>query len=135
MCIEALYDMVEGNAERYDFDMPHLRLSQDLLLAGVLLSEWHGKHVVFLTATSYYAAQAMRFVRGYRSLGVSCATLSVGVAGVLPSELIRSADVILHHGRVYPLSEDLKGRRIIVQIFPGESVPHDTRPLSSLMWK
>lgn len=130
LCIEALYEMVEGNAERYEFDMPHLRLSQDLLLAGILLSEWHGQHVVFLTATHYYAAQAMRMLNGYRAFGISCKTLSVGVA---PMDALRDADVVLHHGRVYPLPADVHPKRTIVQIFPGETVPHDTRPLSALM--
>ncbi len=133
-CYEVLFDIVEGIDERYVFDFEHLRLSQNLLLAAVLLSEWKNKNVLFLTATNYYSTQAIRFVRNYREMGLTCSTLEIGVSGCLPTESFRKADVILHHGRVYPLPIEVKHHRTIIQIFPGENVPHDTRSLSTLRW-
>jgi hypothetical protein len=133
-CVEVLFDVVSGTDSYFEFSYAHLRTTQDLLLGAVLLSEWQAKRVVFLTATAYYALQASKFVRRYRDAGIAaCPTLSVGVAGALPIDTLRRADVILHHGRVYPLPEDVKPQRTVVQVFEGEIVPHDTRPLSSLM--
>lgn len=134
LCVEVLFDVVEGTDKHYEFDHPHLRLTQDLLLAAVLLCEWKNLKVVFLTATSYYAAQAMRFVRGYQRFGHACSTLTVGVAGMIPQHILQEADIIMHHGRVYPLPHmmDVSKKRMIVQIFPNENVPHDTRTLGAL---
>jgi hypothetical protein len=133
LCIEVIFDIVEGNSVYYEFDFQHLRLTQDLLLAAILLSEWKKIKVVFLTATSYYSLQALRMVRGYQRFGVLCKTLSVGVAGIIPKRTLLEADVIMHHGRVYPLLESVHPKRTIVQIFKDEAVPHDTRSLSALI--
>lgn len=133
LCIEVIFDIVEGNSVYYEFDFQHLRLTQDLLLAAILLSEWKRLNVVFLTATSYYSTQTIRMVRGYQRCGVLCKTLSIGVAGVIPTHTLLEADVIIHHGRAYPLPENVYPKRTIVQIFKDEEVPHDTRSLSALI--
>lgn len=132
LCVEVMYDIVEGKDVRYEFDFEHLRLTQDLLLSAVLLSEWKKLNVVFLTPTTYYAAQAIRMVKGYQKAGVACPTLSVGVAGIIPSSTLIHADVILYHGRVYGLPENVRPQRTIIQIFKNEDVPHDTRSLRML---
>lgn len=132
--MEVLFDIVEGSDERYEFDFPHMRTTQDLLLAAILLADWKGCDVVFLTATSYYSLQAVRFARRYEARGVAgLSHLTIGVAGNIPQATLRSARVIFHHGREYPLPPGLKCRTVI-QHFKGEDVPHDTRPMSSLMY-
>lgn len=133
-CVDVLFDIVEGTNPLYEFDFAHARTTQDLLLGAILLSEWKKQNVVFLTATAYYSYQAVRFTRRYQQDGVAtCSTLSIGIAGNLPESVLREADVILHHGRIYPLPEHVKPKRTIVQIFPGENVPHDVRSLSTLI--
>lgn len=60
-------------------------------------------------------------------------TLTIGVAGNIPDRVLRAAHVILHHGRVYPLPEHVQPARTVMQTFPDEDVPHDTRLLGALV--
>lgn len=135
LCVEVLFDIIEGNAPYYEFDFEHLRLTQDLLLSAILLSEWKNLNVVFLTATSYYSAQAIRMVRRYQQKDVGCKTLSIGVLGLISKNILEEAHVLIHHGRLYDIPKDLDmtKKRSIVQIFKGENVPCDTRSLSFLI--
>jgi hypothetical protein len=133
-CWEVVFDMVEGTDAKYEFDFEHLRLSLDLLLAATLLSEWKHKRVVFLSPTSYYSAQAIRIYNRWQTARkFTTKTLTIGVLGNIPAEVLRAADVIMHHGRMYPAPAPTQHQRVIVQLFPGIDVPHDTRPLSSLV--
>jgi hypothetical protein len=133
-CIEVLFEIVEGTDTFYEFDFAHMRTTQDLLLGAILLSDWKKQNVVFLTATACYSAMAVRFTQRYQRAGfAACPTLTIGVAGNLPEASLREADVIFHHGRDYPLPQGIKPKRRIIQRFPGENVPHDTRSLSALV--
>lgn len=136
--VGVLYDIVEGEARNYVFDFAHMRTTQDLLLGAILLNDWKQRNVVFLTPTTYYAMQAVRFAHRYEQAGVvaSVSRLTIGVAGNIPLATLKAANAIFHHGRVYPLPPEIEllpTLKTVIQIFPDEQVPHDTRPLSSLM--
>ena len=134
-CFEILFDIVEGTDE-VTFDFPHMRLSKDIVLAAILLAKWKNKKVVLCEPTSYYSMQAVRFARatGVNESG-DAGTLTVGIASAIDRNVIREADVIVHHGRNYMqfLPFCPRRQRHVMQIFTGEDVPCDSRSLSSIM--
>lgn len=131
--IEVIFDIVEGT-DNFDFDFEELRLRPILSLAAVLLAKWKNQNVVYICPTTYYGAQATRFIRGF-SKEQNPKNITVCPSGWVSDEIARNADVFLHHGKDFRehLPKFAEGKRHVFQIFEGENVPNDSRSLSALV--
>lgn len=130
---EIIFDIVEGE-QNFSFDFEELRLHPILSLCAALLALWKEKRVVFICPTSYYGAQASRFIRAFLK------TEKIDRVTVCPSawvteDLACSTNVFMHHGRDFrdSLPKCALEKRHVYQIFSGEEVPNDSRSLSSLV--
>lgn len=127
---EVIFDIFDGSDD-YIIDFEEMRLTKDLLISAIFLAIWKNKSVIFLSPTSYYAAQAIPLVKACNAEK----NMSVAVSTAIPNDVYNMADVIFHHGRDFrdKLPECAQNKRHIIQIFPDENVPHDPRSLRSLM--
>ena len=136
------------NEDRADFTFcdADLRLSAFLVQIATLCSVLKSDRVVFFSPTTYYARQADDLHRRYeRVLLDSTARAALPpptYRTIVPErretvdEALRTsgADSVFMHGRDWSdlLPTWWSGRKI-VQMFSGESVPTDARPLSCFM--
>lgn len=128
LCWQFIYEVVETN-KNVTLAEKQFNMSYEIILAAMLLNEFHGKKICIIEPTAFFYLQVSR---KFKNIADMLSRKFEDICFAIATCPTRNYDVVFYHGKKFSCFDP--HTRSVVQIFVDMDVPEDPSPVSALRW-